>query len=966
MDFTLSRYIFELTVCTVAFGTLLYVFHQSSIRQNPWLTWFAVVLSVLLPAFNFSAHPMTEEVYGRIAAWSAAVTYSGNFILMPRDFLGLLYLLGFAYFAFVKADAWVKTEQLLLHYAGRYQSDTITSLTSALTLYTSLYTQVDNLKAKDFSLITRTAAASRSTSKFALFIVEIIFLLFWWHPVLRAFDSEFKKNCAAAVIAEEQQKPNRERMPYAVMLLISGLLMFLFSFNQLNRFSIFDGIMKADARFNTFAYTPLFDLQKTRKGTVLDWGSVDLPVQRLSYDKRQPMTCQVKMMNRPYFKEIKDADIKLYKDGEKQRLINIEAVITGPDFEKRLRAVGREEFKKYVAAVASQREVTIVLRLETEFGETWVTALALTRYARMYLDHAAIADLLGENSLFNFQLQKESPYYRTENASLDKEEEEAVYQIKWGEMNILLEKYANPNVYRGWLETDLKVFEAQSGAEIQILKNGESQNITKFSLRRYDAVPDASELLYEQPESTTETYAVRIEESKLRDCAPGTHFTFYIRIDDIEINTADLQIIDPYKPYYPLSSAARVPTDAAEFTYQVINLPGRSTILKTDTLAEENRKFLEIYNDRSRYEIIHVPDFVTGRRLVIADDFIWWEGEEKNLREEIPFLYLPEYTAHIGQPVGLLWGDLFANTNSPMLSREDIRRNARRPLRLQINGKEVPMTEFEMVVRRGEEEPQIHRIKRKKGEFMLPDFTETEVETSIFLQKIIVKTETGRRWLPVNFAFHIGSEPTDFSLSAEEVTPGGVRFDTLVTRPDTFSFAYQNHTLREVLSAITGYSEHYFRVFGPERNPTLNIAYHSDKINNYHGKALLIGQLRRRYRFSFQDKFETLSSYRLGVGSESKLNNFALSAEKSLQTSPQAVQNGAYEVLEAATLQDLRAFLEKKFNIYVYVVSGADSAYYFSLDTSSLEAVIEQLKNDYGLLLIHGNYPVRFLDIRFL
>ena len=270
-----------------------------------------------------------------------------------------------------------------------------------------------------------------------------------------------------------------------------------------------------------------------------------------------------------------------------------------------------------------------------------------------------------------------------------------------------------------------------------------------------------------------------------------------------------------------------------------------------------------------------------------------------------------------------------------------------------------------MVIRKGEEEPSIYQIRRDNGEYLLPDLSEIETETSIYFQKITVKEAGEEKFFPVCFAFHIGKEKENYNLKVNK-SEGGTAFDTLQNKRGDYFFAYKNQTLLEIISDISGFKKHYLRTFGKAVNPLLDVEYTSEKINTRNGFGLTVSELRRRYRFSYRYKFETRSSYRLGLGNDIKLDNYLVAPDLAPNPSDEYTQTGENAVLAAATLQDLAEFIEKKFGVFIYVVVTKDDAYYFSLDVSSLDNLISQLENDYGLQLIHGNYPVRFLDVTFL
>jgi len=962
------------------FYALYRLLPQKSEQDNLIFLLLTACVAVTLPLLSFSAdeafrffyeEELTQMVYHSFfASVPLSISYSGNLIITFQDIISLFYLAGFSFFAFKKLDEWMQAREM----AKFIKESNTTKLENNFWKSTAIFSFFFNWKKDDNVNI----STFKNKSKFHFpiqiptLLIEFFSLVFWFHPIAWLYRRAFYQNTKQLIIKDLvvestslTNAPSYIKTTAVVPFIFSFIALFSFDFSY--KLPIASGFSNANESITNLINEPIFDLDKSQKGTVLDWGTLDLPIANIGSDAPNAQNYLTTMVNRPYFKEVKGAELKFYYEGTKQRIVKLEAIFNSPDFEQPLRAVGREEFQKYVNAVSSQREVTIIIKIETEFGEKWMSALAITRYAKLYVDNPDIYAFTGETTHLSYTLNTLDPLFLVEKASIDVEEEDAIYTVKWGELEIILEKYANPNVYRAFIELDLETVENNIGNTIEVLKNGSTQSIDALAFMRYDAInEDSSKPNWFRFEEITATYKLFLDEKDLKNYEPGTYFRIGLETEDILINSVELSITNPFQPYFPKLGAKPLSDDPAEFSFQIINVPDRKTTLKADTFLAENQRNLEMYSDRSRYDIVHIPDFKTNRRLLSADDFIWWNEEGKELEDRSLIFKLPEYTEYIGQPVGLLWGDLLANSNAINLTRKDIIDNQNRPLTLQVGKEKLELIEFEMIVRRGEEEPEIHFIKRKNNEFRLPDLTEIDIKTGIYFQKIVIKSENKLQYFPINFAFNVSNELSDYQLVIEETSAGGIPFDTLINKRDSFSFAWKNRTLKGVISDITRFNENYIRVFGDVRNPTLNIDFSSDKVNTQGGIYFMNAELRRRYKYSYRSKFETMPSYRLGIGSDSKLNAFIVSEKKAENASDKATISDDIAILEAATVDDLADFLERKFDTYIYVVADVGEAYYFSIDVSSVEAATEQLEVDYGLQLILGNYPVRFIDVTFL
>jgi hypothetical protein len=98
-----------------------------------------------------------------------------------------------------------------------------------------------------------------------------------------------------------------------------------------------------------------------------------------------------------------------------------------------------------------------------------------------------------------------------------------------------------------------------------------------------------------------------------------------------------------------------------------------------------------MYRDKSRFEIIHVPGYLTNTRLVSmkSDDLLVQkaldEGKEKWFHSD----YLREYYAKSVSTPQLQWGDMFSTPNSEIYSFEEFQENLRHPLKLIVGEEDL-------------------------------------------------------------------------------------------------------------------------------------------------------------------------------------------------------------------------------------------------------------------------------------
>ena len=446
MQVTLTQFLFEMTLCLGVFYVLYKILPQRLEKDNLVYLLLVTCSSILIPLFSFSAddtfrffysEELNQTVYnGFFATIPFSVSYSGNIIITFQDILSLFYLLGFGFFAFKKVDNWVRASEKMNFLVTMNRSINQSTFWYKTSLFSQTFQESGDVKPS----FNRKGENPISFPPFKIptFLIELFSLIFWFHPFIYFYRKEFYLNTHQMINRiSTKDGETSEKFPFyikttaVIPFLFSFLALFSFDFSKELPFA--EGVSEKDELITGWINQPIFDLDKTQKGTVLDWGTIDLPIANIGINAPETQNYRTTMMNRPYFKEIKDAELKFYFEGTKQRIVKLEAIFNSPDFEQPLRAVGRKEFKRYVSAISSQREVTIVIKIETEFGEKWMSALAITRYAKLYTDSPEILAFTGGNSYINYLLDSSSPHFLVEKASIDVEEEDAIYTVKWGE-----------------------------------------------------------------------------------------------------------------------------------------------------------------------------------------------------------------------------------------------------------------------------------------------------------------------------------------------------------------------------------------------------------------------------------------------------------------------------------------------------------------------------------------------------
>jgi hypothetical protein len=348
---------------------------------------------------------------------------------------------------------------------------------------------------------------------------------------------------------------------------------------------------------------------------------------------------------------------------------------------------------------------------------------------------------------------------RQEKLSIESPVDESQYLLKWGDLEVPLLKYANPEVYRGDLTISLPNFWDNVGFPIQLLNRGEEMKaeivgINRMPWMRSDSVwanyPDTEDGLL--PSSVVNLFRNNIR--------PGEFIQLRLanNTENIMVQSVIIEIEDPGAPYFP-EVMVHFPYHAGElFYFQVIQEPGRRPIVRLDTAAAESKAIYELYRENLLYEIIHIPGFKTRQRLITGEEKLF---KTKDIRKSVvlgqesyDWVSLPEYVDYIGAK--LFWGEMEASPLSKNMSLSTFRENLSIPLNLRAAGQSLCVHSFQLIINSEAHYPVMYVSDDLTYPALQKALLQIQSASTVYFTEIIVEDKQGNRyWFPQEFAFNI-------------------------------------------------------------------------------------------------------------------------------------------------------------------------------------------------------------------
>jgi hypothetical protein len=159
------------------------------------------------------------------------------------------------------------------------------------------------------------------------------------------------------------------------------------------------------------------------------------------------------------------------------------------------------------------------------------------------------------------------------------------YYVEWGAIKIPLEKYANPDVYKGFAEVDLEEFYTLLSEKMEVFHKDKAVESELIQIDRPPFVR-SNTFLFNYPSfqkgflngQTIERLKAEVEKGN------EIHFRLFLKPDSIHIHSTVIKIRDTQSPYKPPVQLPEFDHHGEEYGFQVVNHNGKRPLLRIDTL----------------------------------------------------------------------------------------------------------------------------------------------------------------------------------------------------------------------------------------------------------------------------------------------------------------------------------------------------------------------------------------------
>lgn len=228
----------------------------------------------------------------------------------------------------------------------------------------------------------------------------------------------------------------------------------------------------------------------------------------------------------------------------------------------------------------------------------------------------------------------------------------------------------------------------------------------------------------------------------------GNHFFFNMTIKD-----KDAAYKSPYEVELP-------PTSDSYTNFQVYyNAEDDQTYVKVDTTVNANEKIVRAYRHSESYQLTHVPDFKTKKRVndtrnlpggtLIIDP-------RMNLRTSVLRMeLLNEHYTLSDRMIRMDWGKMVSLPGIGNFSRKEFRRSNRSNLLLSAGDNFLDISRFDLVIISEGSDPTRIRTNDIKSDICRQALSEIEGSVSIYFDNIIVNSNDEYKYYPYQFVFNI-------------------------------------------------------------------------------------------------------------------------------------------------------------------------------------------------------------------
>ena len=192
--------------------------------------------------------------------------------------------------------------------------------------------------------------------------------------------------------------------------------------------------------------------------------------------------------------------------------------------------------------------------------------------------------------------------------------------------------------------------------------------------------------------------------------------------------------------------------------FQIIMNDHGKSYIRVDKEDYNNKKIVEAYEGSESYEIIHIDGFKTKNRVNesnLPQGNLKIETVNNNYIAQLNLLSLNDYYSDKDKLARMDWGKMISMPNIGNYSIKEFKRSSKQRLTLFTGTQEVKMERFDILII--PENGKIDRLRTDNinTQSIREKLSKVDVNTSIYIDKIIVDIEGELRYYPYNFVFTV-------------------------------------------------------------------------------------------------------------------------------------------------------------------------------------------------------------------
>lgn len=796
--------------------------------------------------------------------------------------------------------------------------------------------------------------------------MAVMQLPLWFHPLYYQVRQRLEE-VHYQLLNTPPFRENLDRFmaPVVRLLFISCVLLGLFSFNwtePLNRRLASTALVEWMAEKGDQV---IWSVEKTEQyAEHLKWGVKLIPL--LAASEEEKLDYPIAHLHPQLFYTLQYTLPEIQSSKKPLAIKRFSARIALAHSDQLLAFYSMSEFEAGLRKLSEVPELTIYMEIVDTEEKRWLAACTVSKNGEVYGANKAWKALSEELAGIRWHVVK--AFDQTTLFYQDS------CRFHWGRLQVDLRKYANPNVYTGYLELDPEELLEQITTSIQIERDGWPVTIETLTLRHYNRANNEIRNLELELVGTTAALSEK-DSLFLRDSLErGDLISVFGEAEGLSLNALSFRMKDPNRLYQPEVYVSEVKQSEEVFDFQVISREGLKTKLKTDTTLESTRHIRALYQDPDRYELIHLPGFKTHNRLYHVDAASYqMEAVKKDPGKDWFYTdYLAERLDYDDRLVQLHWGKLFAMNVSEVYSPEEFDLNVEDPLKLWFDEEEVAIERLCIAILPKEGTPTYLLLNKNELNDLkaLPAIQQIGEETSILIGGITCLGEQGQElFIPVNFVFHIGRslQSRGLKLSIEEVAMTDQAEPRRHWDPKTGQLSYEQYPLTELISALTSRKMNRIEFEGLEQVPYLNIHFEAAGYNELDADEIILNAIQKEFHFTIIHEGIHRDHWRLQVSNEYKLEESLILETQAEADRVKVFAPKGYHLLTGFTMTELGDYLEDQLDLVITVwpYQNNKDRYIFGLDFSSQERIRQQLKEDYGLELVESSWLYNAMTVKF-